>query len=95
MEVRKALTGAHAPLEPCERRCSYSGCEAPTESSQFIQIREETAAGGQDWSWLAGSVLCRSCYQRFLKRGTLERSSKRGREEEEGASCSHPEGCRG
>ena len=56
------------------KRCSYLKCERPTDSSQFYQIEEGKTSGGQDWSSIAGSVLCQACYLRFYRRGTLERA---------------------
>jgi hypothetical protein len=55
-------------------RCTYAGCERPEESSRFTQVREGITAGGQDWSSLAGSVLCHTCYAKFMRKGTLEKS---------------------
>ena len=84
----------HAPLTGSARRCSYEGCRNPTNSKQFYQIDENTKAGGQDWSELAGSVLCHTCYDKFSKRGTLERT--RHQHEPLAASarrCSY-EGCK-
>jgi hypothetical protein len=59
------------------RRCTYKHCDSPTDSSKFYQIEEGKTSGGQDWSSLAGSVLCNACYSRFRDRGTLERDPKR------------------
>jgi hypothetical protein len=64
-------------LEPSERRCTYEHCEKPDESSNFHRIELGKTAGGQDWSKLAGRVLCHSCYQRFRERGTLCREGVR------------------
>jgi predicted NAD-dependent protein-ADP-ribosyltransferase YbiA (DUF1768 family) len=61
------------PLAASARRCTYAGCERPEESSQFYQIQADQTAGGQDWSSVAGSVLCQNCYDRFRTRGTLEK----------------------
>jgi hypothetical protein len=61
------------PLAESERRCTYDGCRSPRDSSQYIQIHGRSGAGGRDWSALAGSVLCRSCYVQFSKTGSLER----------------------
>lgn len=59
------------------KRCSYDGCERPTQSSCFFTIEEGRTSGGQDWGTLTGAVLCLACYKRFKNRGTLERSAKR------------------
>ena len=56
------------------KRCAYALCDSPEDSSQYYQIEEGMSTGGQDWSSLTGSVLCKTCYERFRKRGTLERS---------------------
>lgn len=57
-----------------KRRCTYIGCDRPEESSHFYQIEVgRTSGGGQDWTSLAGSVLCNACYLRYARRGTLER----------------------
>ena len=61
------------PLTGSARRCTYEHCDSPADSSSFHQIGEGSTAGGQDWSSLVGSVLCRACYERFWNRGTLER----------------------
>ena len=58
-------------------RCSYSKCERPEQSCHFHKIEEGRTSGGQDWSSLVGSVLCRACYSRFCKRGTLERAANK------------------
>ena len=63
------------PLAASARRCTYVDCERPEESRHY-QISEGTTAGGQDWSSLAGSVLCNACYTRFYRNGTLERSDR-------------------
>lgn len=59
------------------KRCSYDGCERPTQSSCFFTIEEGRTSGGQDWTSMTGSVLCLACYKRYKNRGTLERSAKR------------------
>jgi hypothetical protein len=65
------------PLAASARRCTYAGCERPEESRLFYQISEGCTSGGQDWSSLAGSVLCNSCYEGFRRSGTLERSNNK------------------
>jgi len=64
------------PLEESAKQCTYEHCDNPTKSHSFYQIDFGTAAGGQDWSELAGRVLCKACYLRFSKRGTLQRGSR-------------------
>jgi hypothetical protein len=82
---------ANEPLVGSARRCSYAGCKSPTESSRFNQIDGASIAGGQDWSELAGTVLCDACYLQYMKRGTLERTrSGQGRGESAFASSIPP-----
>lgn len=65
-------------LAPSLRFCSYQGCRRPNDSSRFSRIDGRSEAGGQDWTWLAGSVLCAACYSQYKTRGTLERAGNRG-----------------
>ena len=67
------------PLAGSARRCSYEGCKRPEESSQFLRIGGGSKAGGQDWTELAGAVLCDACYVQYFKRGRLERNRGSGR----------------
>mmetsp|Transcript_32679 Transcript_32679/g.76322 ORF Transcript_32679/g.76322 Transcript_32679/m.76322 type:complete len:257 (+) Transcript_32679:111-881(+) len=62
----------NAALGPSERRCSYDGCSRPEKGGKFYRIDKESKAGGRNWESLTGAVLCKSCYNRFMKRGTLE-----------------------
>jgi hypothetical protein len=62
------------PLDASAKRCSYAKCGNPEKSVRFNQICERSKAGGQDWSSLAGTVLCNACWQTFKNKGTLERS---------------------
>jgi hypothetical protein len=55
-------------------RCTYKHCNSPTQSRKFYQIEEGKSSGGQDWTSVVGNVLCRKCYERFMSKGTLERS---------------------
>jgi hypothetical protein len=64
------------PLAASERRCTFASCQRPEESSKFVQIGESMTSGGQDWSSLAGSVLCKSSYERFRQSSTLERRQR-------------------
>ena len=68
----------NTPLVGSKRRCTYVHCDKPTNSSKFYQIGEGRTSGGQDWSALVGSVLCKKCYKRFRRRGTLERAPDHG-----------------
>lgn len=55
--------------------CTYVGCEKPVAATRYHEIIQgKRSAGGQDWTTLVGSVLCDACYQRYKKRGKLERS---------------------
>jgi hypothetical protein len=67
------------PLAKSEKRCAYEHCEWPSDGSSYYLIGESKKAGGQDWSSLVGSVLCKACYMRFKERGTLEKSSREGK----------------
>mmetsp|Transcript_50534 Transcript_50534/g.121106 ORF Transcript_50534/g.121106 Transcript_50534/m.121106 type:complete len:272 (-) Transcript_50534:9-824(-) len=64
---------SHRPLAASDRKCSYAGCDHPTESRDFYRINKKTMAGGQDWSKIVGWVLCDACYAQFKRRGTLVR----------------------
>lgn len=66
--------------EPFLKRCSYEGCANPNDSSNFIMVEATCITGQKDWSSLVGKVLCKACYVRYSKRGTLVRSrSKRNK----------------
>lgn len=54
-----------------EKRCTNELCERPDESSQFYKIEPGRTTGGHDWSSISGHLLCKACYNRFLRRGTL------------------------
>jgi hypothetical protein len=88
-------------------RCSYEGCRRPHSTLRFYHIDGGSQAGGQDWRELTGSVLCNSCYLRYMKKGTLERTvhrvvsapKNREREQEEedrmaDHGCCSYEGCK-
>ena len=55
----------------------YEKCERPLRSERFHYIEENTSYGGQDWSSLVGRVLCQACYDRYWKRGNLEKPQNR------------------
>mmetsp|Transcript_44895 Transcript_44895/g.108285 ORF Transcript_44895/g.108285 Transcript_44895/m.108285 type:complete len:605 (+) Transcript_44895:788-2602(+) len=59
--------------------CSYSPCAKPLINGKSVRIKSNTEAGPyhRDWSGLDGMQLCISCYQRFLKFGTLDRTKTR------------------
>ena len=61
------------PLAQELRRCTYSGCVKPEESSKYVLIEEGRTSGRQDWSPIVGNVLCTACYMRYKQRGTLKR----------------------
>jgi hypothetical protein len=69
---RGTLERSRKPLQGSERRCTYKHCHSPTQSSQFFQIKEGKSSGGQDWTSVVGSVLCRACYKRYKRGVTLE-----------------------
>ena len=55
-------------------RCTFSGCEKPEHGTKFFLIEEGKMTGDKDWSSIAGSVLCKACYQQFMRSGKLERT---------------------
>lgn len=55
-------------------RCSYAGCEFPERSSRYYAIDWSSRAGGQDWSRLNCWLLCKACYWRYIRFGSLEHS---------------------
>jgi len=59
------------------KRCSSSSCDDPEKRCQFYRIEKGKTTGGHDWSSLVGSLLCKTCYDRFRKMGTLERTYNR------------------
>ena len=61
------------PLPENERRCTYDMCKDPGRSRQYYRIDGRNKAGRQDWTELEGEVLCKACYEQFLRRGTLKR----------------------
>lgn len=61
------------PMAGAKDECDYEGCDRPDKSVLYYHIQKGKEAGGQDWSPLVGKVLCKSCYSRFMGRGTLER----------------------
>mmetsp|Transcript_17324 Transcript_17324/g.33974 ORF Transcript_17324/g.33974 Transcript_17324/m.33974 type:complete len:194 (-) Transcript_17324:5-586(-) len=77
--------------------CSYDKCLNPTDSHKYHKISNTTSAGGQDWSPHVGKVFCDPCYERFSRRGTLERSLYRLEASEKMCSydkCLNPTGSR-
>jgi hypothetical protein len=64
-------------VTPSDRFCTYEGCRRPSDSSRYFRIDGVSEAGGQDWTLLAGSVLCAACYSQYKTRGTLERCGNR------------------
>lgn len=59
------------------RHCTFERCSRPDESKNFYLIEEGRLSGGRDWRSLVGRVLCEACYQRFLTKGSLERTVNR------------------
>ena len=64
------------PLSAEQRRCGYEHCCNPDESCRFHQIKADAKAGGQNWSSIAGQVLCHACYDRFRRSGSLDQKSR-------------------
>ena len=56
-------------------RCTYPECERPEYSTPFRQITPGKMAGGRDWSELVGMVLCTTCYDRYRRKGTLDKNA--------------------
>jgi len=65
------------PLPMSARRCTYEYCDSPARSRHFYKIEKGKTSGGQDWSSVAGSVLCTACYNRFSRTGSLHRTDSR------------------
>ena len=63
-------------LEPL--RCAWEGCAKALDKkgSLFYNISGTTNAGDRDWSSLHGSTLCRACYVRFSRSGTLQQYTR-------------------
>ena len=63
-------------LEPL--RCAWEGCAKALDKkgSLFYNISGTTNAGDRDWSSLHGSTLCRACYVRFSRSGTLQQQRR-------------------
>ena len=59
----------------CEaQRCSVQGCMRGMSSRggpTYHEITADTKAGGQDWSTLVGQTLCKACYRRYSRHGSL------------------------
>jgi hypothetical protein len=64
-------------------RCSYLECQAKLDGNEFFGDR------GRDWRQLQGQTLCKACYTRFGRNGTLE-YQKRGVEIKSGDQCANP-----
>ena len=62
------------PLPEGERKCMYEGCDRPDRSIKFYHIEAGRKTGGHDWGPLANSILCKACYERFRRSGSLERA---------------------
>lgn len=57
---------------PAGVRCSYELCENPFGAVKLMVVDFKGKDGGQDWSSMAGWVLCGTCHSRYNKTGTLE-----------------------
>jgi len=61
-----------------ETCCSYKRCMKPLGNpgepgfQKIFHITNKTQAGNQDWSTLVGQTLCKACYYRFSRHGSLE-----------------------
>jgi hypothetical protein len=49
------------------------GCDRPDHGTKFYYINEGKETGGRDWSAIVGQVLCKACYNRFSKGGTIQK----------------------
>jgi len=74
-------------------RCTYSGCKRPDESGRFRKIEGNEDVGAQDWSSVAGEVLCKACYQHYGKHGRLARRAIPERNGEPPSRCTYA-GCK-
>ena len=82
------------PLPTSARRCTYEHCDKPDEGNKFFLIEEGKTSGGQDWSSVVGHVLCKACYDRFYKRGTLGKKVSKDEQDNDWVcayeKCSNP-----
>lgn len=80
--LEKEKRAPHVDWSKLPRECSNTRCPVPRgqENRRYLLVRSDTDSGGQDWSGLAGKVICRPCWQTFATFGTLERMTdlKRG-----------------
>jgi len=63
-------------------KCSFADCPTRVEDinpDKMIKVNPDSKAGGQDWSSVAGFVLCSACYQRFRLSGVFKRSKRRNK----------------
>jgi hypothetical protein len=71
-------------------RCSYEECQAKLDDSvKSYVVTELFGARGRDWRQLKGQTLCKNCYSRFARNGTLE-YKKRGVEINSRKRCENP-----
>lgn len=68
---KQLKSGVQSPHNDLPRRCSDAGCKFPDRGSSFYYIEEGRRSGGRDWTSLMGSVLCQSCYSRYLSTGSI------------------------
>lgn len=62
------------PIATGSRRCTYPNCEKPDHGSKFFLIEQGKNTADKDWSSIVGMVLCKACYQQYIRSGKLERS---------------------
>ena len=65
-------------VKPPPKRCMYNKCEQPEGkrsdgASMFFTVEEGIFMGNRDWSGLMGKILCKECYTRFQRTGSLEK----------------------
>jgi hypothetical protein len=78
------------PIAAGARRCTYANCEKPDHGTKFFLIEQGKNTASKDWSSIVGMVLCKACYQQFIRSGKLERS--RNKPLTNGARrCSYPD----
>jgi hypothetical protein len=59
-------------------RCSYGSCPWPDEATHYLQVYDGTIAGGRDWSFLTGKVICDTCYEQYKESGSLDVATSSG-----------------
>ena len=60
-------------------RCSYEGCTrgfGTTCGPRYHHITPQTKAGSRNWEKLIGMTLCKACYARYSRYGSLQGASE-------------------